>query len=57
MSDGEPALPERSEEAQNLAREGLDEIKHGDKEEGEFILQEARQLDRAAADAVIKESK
>ena len=34
MTDGKEAkLPERSEEAENLAREGLDEIKHGDKEE------------------------
>ena len=52
--DKEPRLPERSEEAENLAREGLEEIKHGDKEEGEFLIGEARQLDKAAADKVIK---
>ena len=55
--DKEPRLPERSEEAENLAREGLEEIKHGDKEEGEFLIGEARQLDKAAADAVMKEEK
>jgi hypothetical protein len=50
----EPKLPERSEEAQNLAREGLEEIKHGDKEEGEFLIDEARALDKKAADEVVK---
>ncbi len=56
MTDGKEAkLPERSEEAENLAREGLDEIKHGDKEEGEFLLNEARQLDKSAANKVISE--
>ena len=53
----EPRLPERSEEAENLAREGLEEIKHGDKEEGEFLLSEAKALDKAAAEAVLKEDK
>ena len=55
--DKEPRLPERSEEAENLAREGLEEIEHGDKEEGEFLIGQARQLDKAAADAVMKEEK
>jgi ribosomal protein S20 len=53
----EPKLPERSEEAANLAREGLDEIKHGDKEEGEFLLSEAKALDKAAAEKVVKDEK
>ena len=58
MSDrNEPRLPERSEEAENLAREGLEEIKHGDKEEGEFLIGQARQLDKTSAEAVIKEGK
>ena len=57
MSDekSEPTLPERSEEAQNLAREGLEEIQHGDKEEGKFLIDEARALDKKAADEVLKQ--
>lgn len=60
MSDekkSEPRLPERSEEAQNLAREGLEEIKHGDKEEGEFLIDEAKALDKSAAEEVLKQDK
>ena len=50
----EPHLPGRAEEAHNLAVEGLDEIKHGNKEEGKFLIDEARHLDPKAADEVVK---
>ena len=49
----EPHLPDRAEEARNLATEALDEIKHGNKEEGKFLIDEARHLDKAATDAVV----
>ena len=51
---GEPHLPDRAEEAHNLAVEALDEIKHGNKEEGKFLLDEAKQLDPKAAEEVIR---
>ncbi len=46
-------LPDRSEEARNLATEGLEEKQHGNKEEGDFLIEEARNLDKAAADEVV----
>ncbi len=46
-------LPDRSEEARNLATEGLEEMKHGNKEEGTFLIDEARHLDKAAANEVV----
>ena len=48
----ETKLPSRAEEARSLAREAAEEIKHGNKEEGEFLMAEARSLDPAA----VKES-
>ncbi len=54
MSDAEPKLPETAEEARNLATEGLEEIKSGNKEEGKFLIDEARNLDPAATDEVVK---
>jgi hypothetical protein len=50
----EPHLPDRAEEARNLATEGVEEIAHGNKEEGKFLIDEARHLDKAAADEVVK---
>ena len=44
-------------EAERLAREGLEEIRAGDKEDGKFVLDEARKLDPAAVEALIKEEK
>ncbi len=46
----------RAEEAQNLAKEAVDAIKQGDKEEGEFLADAAKELDGAAADKILKES-
>ena len=46
-------LPDRSEEARNLAAEGVEEKQHGNKEEGDFLIEEARHLDKAAADEVV----
>ena len=48
-------LPERAEEARNLASEGLEEMQKGNKEEGKFLIDEARNLDKEAADAVTKQ--
>ena len=45
----------RSDEAQNLAKEAVDAIKQGDKEEGEFLADAAKELDPAAADRILKE--
>jgi hypothetical protein len=44
-------------EAERLAREALEEIRAGEKEDGEFVLDEARKLDPGAVDAVIKAEK
>ena len=49
----EPHLPGRAEEAHNLAVEGLDEIEHGNKEEGKFLIDEAKHLDPKAAAEVV----
>ena len=50
-----PHLPDRAEEAHNLAVEGLEEMQHGNKEEGKFLIDEARAMDKAAADEVVKQ--
>jgi len=50
-------LPERAEEARNLATEGMEEMKAGNKEEGDFLINEAKQLDQAAAQDVLKSAK
>ncbi len=50
----EPHLPDRKEEARNLASEGMEEMAHGNKDEGKFLIDEARNLDKAAADEVVK---
>lgn len=50
-------LPERSEEARNLAQEGLEERRHGNTEEADFLINEAKNLDQQAAQAVLKENK
>ena len=49
----DPHLPDRAEEAHNLAVEGLDEIKHGNKEEGKFLIDEARSMDPKATEEVV----
>jgi hypothetical protein len=49
----EPHLPDRAEEARNLAKEGQEELKHGNAEEGNFLIEEARELDPAATDAAL----
>ena len=48
-------LPDRAEEARNLASEGLEEIQHGNKDEGKFLIDEAKALDKAAAESVVNE--
>jgi hypothetical protein len=35
----------------------MEEMKRGNKEEAEFVLEEARDLDKNAVDAVLKEKK
>jgi hypothetical protein len=62
MADSKPnatetRLPERSEEARNLAKEGVEERRHGNTEESDFLINEAKQLDQQAAQAVLKENK
>ena len=47
---------DKAEEARKLAEEALDEMKHGDREEGKFLAEEAEQLDPSAADQVLKKS-
>jgi hypothetical protein len=59
MSQQKDANSENSTriEAERLAKEGLEEIKAGDKEDGRFVLEEARKLDPGAVDAVLKQEK
>ena len=54
---GQPQLSDTADEARALAREGLDEMHGGNKEEGKFLIDEARSLDKAAADEVVKSDK
>jgi hypothetical protein len=57
MAENKTPDPSPSEEARNLAKEAVEEIKHGNKEEGNFILDEAKKLDPKAAEEVAKGSK
>ncbi|MBV9538207.1 MAG: hypothetical protein JOY70_04650 [Acidisphaera sp.] len=50
-----PADSEKTEEARNLAREAVEEIRQGNKEEGEFLAEEAKALDPDAAKKVLKD--
>ena len=43
----------RSEEARNLAREAVEEMRHGDRDEAKFLADEAKALDAKAADDVL----
>lgn len=45
----------RAEEAKNLAKEAVEAIQHGEKEEGKFLGDAAKQLDPAAASEVLKD--
>ena len=42
------------EEAKHLAEEALEESRKGNKEEAEFVLGAARELDKQAVDEVVK---
>ena len=54
-TDATPHLPDRAEEARNLAVEGMEEMRQGNKDEGKFLIDEARAMDPAAADEVVKQ--
>jgi len=47
----------RHEEARHLAEEAVEERKRGNKEEADFVLNEARDLDKDAVKEVLKEQK
>jgi hypothetical protein len=47
---------DRGEEARNLAREAVEEMRHGDRNEGKFLADEAKALDAHAADQVLKQN-
>ncbi len=53
-SDKEDAGPDRATEAKDLAKDAVEAVQQGDKEEGEFLADAARDLDRKAADEVLK---
>jgi hypothetical protein len=46
-----------TEEARRLAQEAMDEMKRGNKEEAEVVLNEARDLDKTAVDEIVQEHK
>jgi hypothetical protein len=52
-----PSDPETREEAKHLAEEALQERDRGNKDEANFVLGQARDLDKAAADEVLKQQK
>ena len=54
---GDPKTTDKKEEAKNLAREAVEEMQHGDREEGKFLAGEAKALDPAGAAEVLKENK
>ena len=45
----------RTEEAQNLAKEAVEAMEHGEKEEGKFLSDAAKGLDPAAASKILKD--
>lgn len=45
--------PDKWEEARDLAREAAEQRKGGNREEADFLADEARALDKAAADEVL----
>jgi hypothetical protein len=47
-------VPDKKEEAKNLAREAVEELEHGDRDEGRFLAEEAKALDPAGAAEVMK---
>ena len=49
------ADPEKRHEAENLAKEAMEEIQHGNKEEGRFLPEEARELGPATAETVLQQ--
>lgn len=48
-------VPDKREEAANLAKEAIEERQHGNTEEARFLAEEARELDASAAEAVLHE--
>jgi len=44
---------DRHEEAKHLAEEAVEEMSQGNKEEGKFVLDEARKLDPSAVEEVL----
>ena len=52
-----PAGAGKREEARQLAEEAIEELEAGNKDEAKFVLEEARTLDKAAVDEVMKEHK
>ncbi|MBV8095638.1 MAG: hypothetical protein JOY71_24615 [Acetobacteraceae bacterium] len=44
---------DRHEEAKHLAEEAVEEMSQGNKEEGKFVLEEARKLDPSAVEEVL----
>jgi hypothetical protein len=50
----QPADHPNAEEARRLAQEAAQEMKQGNKEEAEFVLNEAKSLDKEAVEQVLK---
>jgi biopolymer transport protein ExbD len=46
----------RKEEAKHLAEEAVEEMKQGNKEEGQFVLNEAKKLDADAVGEVLHQA-
>jgi hypothetical protein len=54
MADKERDTTPSGNEAKQLAEEAMEEFDRGNKEEGEFVMNEARSLDKKAADEAVR---
>jgi hypothetical protein len=46
----------KAKEAKNLAKEGVEAMQHGDRDEGKFLIDAAKDLDPGAAAKALKEN-
>jgi hypothetical protein len=52
--DKQRSEPTRKDEATALTKEALEEIRQGEKEDGQFVLDEARKLDPDAVEQALR---
>jgi hypothetical protein len=55
MAEKERDTTPSGDEAKQLAKEAMEEFDRGNKDEGEFVMNEARSLDKKAADETVQQ--